>query len=98
MKDLGYTYDENKRTYYTDGHERQDVVEDRDNRFLKEYFNYEIRCHRWVQLSRKDAEDLHTKHKDFPINSCHEFTCTINDKEVPYCEFHYDSHHSLQFK
>ena len=31
---LGYNYDENKKCYYTDGHERPDVVADRNDRFL----------------------------------------------------------------
>ena len=30
---LGYKYSENKRNYYTDGHEREDVIKDRNNNF-----------------------------------------------------------------
>ena len=43
---LGYEYSETKKMYYTDGHERADVIEDRDFRFLERYFEYELRCHR----------------------------------------------------
>ena len=45
---LGYKYDENKKSYYTDGHEREDVVKDRNKRFLIKYFIAERRAHRWV--------------------------------------------------
>ena len=69
-----YSYDEIKCTYYTDGHERHDVVEDRNNRFLHEYFNHEIRCHRWVQLSRKEAKELHKKTQGFP----HQFMSRVH--------------------
>jgi hypothetical protein len=41
-------YDENRRCYYTDGHEREDVVKDRNKRFLVEYFKLERRAHHWV--------------------------------------------------
>ena len=58
IKDLGFHYDVNKRCYYTDGHERSDVVEDREDRFLDSYFNYEIQSHRWVQLIELDAIQL----------------------------------------
>ena len=47
---LGYKYDENKKYYYTDGHEREDVVKDRNEQFLIHYFIAERRAHRWVQL------------------------------------------------
>ena len=41
MKVLGYRYDENKRSYFTDGHERDDVVKYRNDVFLNEYFESE---------------------------------------------------------
>jgi hypothetical protein len=41
---MGYKYDENRRCYYTDGHEREDVVKDRNKRFLVEYFKRAVGC------------------------------------------------------
>ena len=38
---MGFSYDKNKRFYYTDGHEREDVVAGRNNRFLVAYFKSE---------------------------------------------------------
>jgi hypothetical protein len=52
---MGYKYDKNRRCYYTDGHEREDVVKDRNKRFLVEYFKLERRAHRWVQLTEEKA-------------------------------------------
>jgi hypothetical protein len=43
---------------YTDGHEREDVVKDRNKRFLVEYFKLERRVHRWVQLIEEKANEL----------------------------------------
>jgi hypothetical protein len=38
---MGYKYDENRRCYYTDGHEREDVVDDHNKQFLLQYFKLE---------------------------------------------------------
>ena len=58
---LGYKYSENKRCYYTDGHEREDVVNDRENRFLIDYFKMERRCYRWVQITTEESKELEKK-------------------------------------
>jgi hypothetical protein len=55
---MGYKYDENCRCYYTDGHEREDAVKDRNKRFLTQYFKLERRAHRWVQLTEEKAKEL----------------------------------------
>ena len=51
MRYLGYNYNDNKRSYYTDGHEREDVVRDRNDRFLVSYFKAKLQCYRWVQIT-----------------------------------------------
>ena len=43
MKLLGYRYGENKRIYFTDGYERENVVKYRNHVFLNEYFESELR-------------------------------------------------------
>ena len=65
---LGYKYDETKKCYYTDGHERPDVVADRNNRFLVEYFRLEKCAHRWVQLEEQQAVQLELENKKIPLN------------------------------
>ena len=66
MQYLGYKYCETRRGYYTDGHEREDVVKDRNKRFLKDYFLYEIRTLRWVQVAEADAQKMGVGRKEFP--------------------------------
>jgi hypothetical protein len=55
---MGYKYDENRRCYYTDGHERESVVKDRNKRFLTQYFKLEHRAHCWVQLREEKVKEL----------------------------------------
>ena len=58
LSHLGYKYDINNKSYYTDGHERADVVDDRNNRFLIHYYEYEQQCYRWIQITETDAVQL----------------------------------------
>ena len=90
---LGYEYSETKKTYYTDGHERADVIEDRDFRFLNRYFEYELRCHRWVHIKRTDAVLLGKDNPSFAVDACYRFK--IDD--IDYNEYHMDTHICLQF-
>ncbi len=55
---MGYKYDEDRLCYYTDGHEREDVVDDRNKRFLLQYFKLERWAHRWLQLTEEKAKEL----------------------------------------
>ena len=91
MRDLGYRYDVNMRSYYTDGHERTDVVLDREQRFLDSYFGYEIDCHRWVQIEDSEAKMLEKQHIGFPTNCYHEYACN----EKSFREYHIDCHNAL---
>ena len=65
---LGYKYNKNKKCYYTDGHEKPDVVTDRNDRFLIEYFCLEKCAHRWVQLEEVKAVQLEKEIQNFPLN------------------------------
>ena len=74
---LGYQYDE-KKCYYTDGHERPDEVADRNDRFLLEYFRLEKYAHRWVQLSETQAVNLETTVTNFPKNCYYNYMTDDN--------------------
>ena len=89
---LGYVYSETKKTYYTNGHDRADVIEDRDCRFLDQYFEYELRCHRWVHIKKEDAMVLAKKHPTFAVNPCYNF----QKDDVEYNEYHMDTRVCLQ--
>ena len=52
---LDFSYNKNTKSYYTDGHEREDVIKDRNERFLGSYYSYELKCHRWIQMTSTHA-------------------------------------------
>lgn len=89
----GYKYNENKRCYYTDGHERQDVVNDRNIRFLPAYFNYEKQAHCWVQMSECTAIEHEKCHDDLPPDCYYTYH---TDTNIAMREYHVDSHKSLR--
>ena len=91
LKLLGFNYSVNKRYYYTDGHERPDVVKDRGERFVGEYFKHEILCRRWIQISETNAALLEEQYKNFPKNVS--YNC-IN-AGVNYRKYPVDTHKSL---
>ena len=95
MKRLGYHYDDHKTCYYNDGHKREDVVKDRDKRFLNSYFKAEIRAHRWVQIDNKTAEELKKSNVDFLIDCCYIYDGQMNGLAVSMREYHVDTHKCL---
>ena len=89
---LGYKYNETKKCYCTDGRERPDVVTDRNDRFLIEYFRLEKCAHRWVQLDEAKAVRLEKELANFPLNCYCAYTNADNDKMR---EYHVDNHDIL---
>ena len=54
---IGYSYSAKRKSYYVDGHEREDVVAYR-NQFVKRYLTlYEPRCLRWKQFREEERCD-----------------------------------------
>jgi hypothetical protein len=64
---LGFSYCENKKCYYTDGHERVDNVRYRLE-FIKRYFIFEYRTYRWIQLCKEDVIRLELLEK-YPLKT-----------------------------
>ena len=58
MKRLGMRYDTNRKTYYVDGHERDDVVASRNAFCIRYLHQYEPRCLRWVQLTQSEVDEI----------------------------------------
>jgi hypothetical protein len=58
MHYLGYQYDRVKKTFYVDGHERPDVVEERVKFCHKYLTELEPRCQRWVQVSEDELDAI----------------------------------------
>jgi len=57
VKSLGFGYCSRHKTYYVDGHEREDVVKDRVE-FCTRYLTvYEPRCLHWIQMPKSLASE-----------------------------------------
>lgn len=84
MRLLGFKYDTRRKSFYVDGHEREDVVAHR-NAFCKNYLTVlEPRCRRWIQLPLSEAATIKTLDTDFG----HHFYDIISDETR--VEFHVD--------
>ena len=57
MNRLGFKYDVRKKSFYVDGHERQSTITYR-NDFVKRYLSYELRAHRWIQITKQEHDEL----------------------------------------
>ena len=90
---LGYKYCENKRNYYTDGHEREDVIKDRNSRFLVKYFKNGRRIYRWVQLTNEQDIDVEKLDPNFPRDCSYRYTAPSSSIQMR--EYHIDTHKSL---
>jgi hypothetical protein len=84
MQLLGFKYNTRKKSFYVDGHERDDVVATRSI-FCKRYLtDYEPYCKRWVQLSVNDANSI----KGIDINFGYLYHDIVSNEER--VEFHVD--------
>jgi hypothetical protein len=93
MRRLGFRYDNTKKTFYVDGHERPDVVVHR-NWYTTEYLSVlEPRCFRWIQLSKRDAEKLKADHNiETTDERGYHYT---DDNGVEMVEYHVDDYDFL---
>jgi hypothetical protein len=83
MRLLNFKYDSRKKSVYVDGHERDDVVENRKE-FCKRYLTeLEPYCRQWVQVSKEDA--MTTSGLNLQLGHSY-FDSIVNDTEM--FEFH----------
>jgi hypothetical protein len=84
MRLQGFQYDTRKKSFYVDGHERDDVVASRST-FCKRYLTeYEPRCNRWIQLSLREAKTI----KNLNVAFGYSYFNICNNEE--WIEFHVD--------
>ncbi|KAI2501399.1 hypothetical protein MHU86_13066 [Fragilaria crotonensis] len=84
MRLLNFKYDARKKSFYVDGHERDDVVQNRKE-FCKQYLTeLEPYCRRWVQVSKEDAMTMN----GLDLRLGHSYFDIVNDTEM--FEFHID--------
>jgi hypothetical protein len=54
---LGFKDEVRRKGYYVDGHEQPATIEYR-RQFCLQYFTYEQRAHRWIQVSLNESKNL----------------------------------------
>eukprot|EP00733_Pompholyxophrys_punicea_P000119 Pompholyxophrys_punicea_v1_NODE_18_length_5920_cov_44.741176.p1 type:complete len:649 gc:universal NODE_18_length_5920_cov_44.741176:695-2641(+) len=81
----GARYESISKSYYTDGHEKKDVVEDR-RRYLNETDVLSLRLPLWLQVPQSDLSVTHESQK-WEANRVHHY---INSTGVSMVEFHVD--------
>jgi hypothetical protein len=92
LRYLGYRFDERKKSYYNDGHEKPEQIQYR-KRFIAEYFENELSCYLWVQVNKATAVELENDPKSpLPKNISHEYVQEGREMR----EYHIDAHYSLK--
>ena len=94
IKILGYRYDENKFSYYTNMHACDNVVEDRYNHYLKEYVTAEQRTYHWIQVIEDTAIKLELSNTIYPKN--YNYNYFRGACELPWHKYHVDTHPVLE--
>lgn len=90
---VGCKFDRAKRSYYTDGHGRSDIVEHR-GRYFREKHRLALRQPNWILV---EWESLHTEEKakfesflEEDTNECPAEAFTFEQDGVKWLEFHVD--------
>ena len=76
-----------KKSYYVDNHESPENVE-YCNKFITRYFTYELRCHRWVSVSKTQRNEMVKKGQ---IDNGLGYEYRNMNGEI-FFEFHVDDH------
>jgi hypothetical protein len=99
LRRLGFHYDNRKKSFFVDGHERPDVVF-RRNEFCSKYLsNLEPRTHRWIQVTKETVEKWKSENKISEDVAGHGYTyCQEQHSGMPgdeMVEFHVDDYDML---
>jgi hypothetical protein len=93
MRLLGFRYDARRKSFYVDGHERDDVVANR-TQFCKTYLTeLEPYCRRWIQLSLLDTKTM--KSLDIRLGHLLHFD-SIRDEQMIELHIDYWNQHKQQ--
>ena len=88
MHKLGFKYEERKKCFFVDVHEREDVVKDR-NIFVKNYLAGELRRHVWIQ-KRVNEVGLQKLYANGELLKTQGYRFKKDGEE--WIEFHVDDH------
>jgi len=88
MHYLGFKFDEQKKCYFTDRHEHAENVADR-KKFRKDYFEYEKRTYRWIQITEETAQKLEN---DKDIKLLKDIYDEFEVNNIKMRQYHIDTH------
>jgi hypothetical protein len=91
MHACGFRYKKREKHYFVDGHERPETLKYRPV-FTKEYLGYEIRAHRWLQMTLEELNELLPEGK---IAAHSGFHYTASDG-VSMVEYHIDTSYAFE--
>ena len=93
IQQLGFNYCNKQKTYYVDGHEKEENVTYR-KKYIRTYLHREIRCHRWVQLPEQIVIMLESDSSIKYFNRKYGYEY-LDDNHHQFYEFHVDVHECL---
>ena len=91
MHACGFRYKKREKHYFVDGHERPETLKYRPV-FTKEYLGYEIRAHRWLQMTLEESNALLSEGKIAPHCG---YNYTTSDG-VDMVEYHIDTSYAFE--
>ena len=80
------------KTYYNDKHKSQGNISYRSS-FIKRYFAYELRAHRWIQLPLAKYKEICEIEASIFSGTGYSY---LNDKNEPFIEFHIDDNEKFK--
>ncbi|KAI2506094.1 hypothetical protein MHU86_8325 [Fragilaria crotonensis] len=91
MHACGFRYKKREKHYFVDGHERPETIAYRPV-FTIKYLSYEIRAHRWLQMTLTESKELESKGsitKNCGFNY-------IGDDGIDMVEYHIDASYEFE--
>jgi hypothetical protein len=89
LRQLGFSYNSRKKSFFVDGHERPNVVA-RRNEFCIQYLSQlEPRTHRWIQVTKQAVEQWKAD-KTILDDETRGYQYHCADKDTDMVEFHVD--------
>ena len=90
MVKLGFKFEPRKKSYYVDSHKSPENIAYR-KKFITRYFEYELRSHRWYQISKEEKME-YVKKGSLDESSGYEY----DQNNQKWYEYHVDDHLDFQ--
>jgi hypothetical protein len=91
MHACGFRYKKREKHYFVDGHERPETIAYRPM-FTKKYLGYEIRAHRWIQMSLIESTEYESR-GGIALNCGFNY---VTDDGIKMVEYHIDTSYEYE--